>query len=75
MFRQKVFWLDICAPTEEEMKMLANVNHLNISLENISAHFNSQVFSIHPLTTEDIQTYDTREKFELYASYYFISKL
>ena len=32
-----------------------------------------QVFSIHPLTTEDIQMEETREKIELFRNYYFIS--
>ncbi|KAI0701176.1 hypothetical protein BC835DRAFT_1411565 [Cytidiella melzeri] len=33
----------------------------------------SKVFSIHPLTTEDIQMEETREKIELFRNYYFIS--
>lgn len=32
----------------------------------------SKTFNIHPLTTEDILTENTREKFELYKNYYFI---
>jgi magnesium transporter len=31
-----------------------------------------QVFSIHPVTIEDIQTSDTREKFEVFPNYYAI---
>ena len=31
-----------------------------------------QVFSIHPLTTEDIQMEETREKIELLRNYYFV---
>jgi hypothetical protein len=31
-----------------------------------------QVFSIHPLTTEDIQMEETREKIELFRNYYFV---
>ncbi|EIN10781.1 magnesium transporter [Punctularia strigosozonata HHB-11173 SS5] len=48
------WWLDVTAPTEEEMKML------------------SQVFSIHPLTTEDIMMEETREKIELFRNYYLV---
>ncbi|KAJ3210007.1 CorA metal ion transporter [Dinochytrium kinnereticum] len=33
----------------------------------------TKVFGIHPLTTEDIETEDTREKCELFPSYYFIT--
>ncbi|KAF7332415.1 hypothetical protein MKEN_00123300 [Mycena kentingensis (nom. inval.)] len=32
----------------------------------------SKVFSIHPLTTEDIQMEETREKIELFRHYYFV---
>ncbi|TFK55655.1 cora-domain-containing protein [Heliocybe sulcata] len=32
----------------------------------------SQVFGIHPLTSEDIQTMETREKIELFRNYYFV---
>ncbi|KZT24550.1 cora-domain-containing protein [Neolentinus lepideus HHB14362 ss-1] len=32
----------------------------------------SQVFGIHPLTTEDIQMEETREKIELFRNYYFV---
>ncbi|KAI9011328.1 hypothetical protein BC832DRAFT_529368, partial [Gaertneriomyces semiglobifer] len=32
-----------------------------------------QLFGIHPLTTEDIQTEETREKCEMFMHYYFIS--
>ncbi|KAK9687137.1 CorA metal ion transporter [Basidiobolus ranarum] len=32
----------------------------------------SKVFRIHPLTTEDIQGEETREKFEAFTNYYFI---
>ena len=31
-----------------------------------------QVFNIHPLTTEDIQMEETREKIELFRDYYFV---
>ena len=33
----------------------------------------TRIFGIHPLTTEDIQTDDTREKCEVFPNYYFIS--
>jgi magnesium transporter len=49
------WWLDVTAPTEDEMKML------------------SKVFSIHPLTTEDIMMEETREKIELFRNYYLVS--
>ena len=32
----------------------------------------SQVFNLHPLTTEDILTPDTREKCEVFSRYYFV---
>ncbi|KAI0722613.1 cora-domain-containing protein [Earliella scabrosa] len=48
------WWLDVLAPTDEEMKLL------------------SKVFSIHPLTTEDIQMEETREKIELFRNYYLV---
>ncbi|KAJ3347139.1 CorA metal ion transporter [Kappamyces sp. JEL0680] len=32
----------------------------------------SQVFGLHPLTNEDIQTPDTREKCEVFSKYYFV---
>ena len=32
----------------------------------------AQVFSIHPLTTEDIQMEETREKIELFRNYYLV---
>ncbi|KAI9219421.1 cora-like Mg2+ transporter protein-domain-containing protein [Blastocladiella britannica] len=57
--RQVTWWLDIEAPTTAEMRLLA------------------RVFHIHPLTVEDIfQSVDcpqeTREKVELFSSYYFV---
>ncbi|KAI0031821.1 hypothetical protein K488DRAFT_51232 [Vararia minispora EC-137] len=48
------WWLDILSPTDEEMKMLA------------------QVFGLHPLTTEDIQMEEAREKIELFRTYYLV---
>lgn len=33
----------------------------------------SKVFNIHPLTSEDIQMEETREKIELFRNYYFVS--
>lgn len=32
----------------------------------------SKVFGLHPLTNEDIQTPDTREKCEVFQKYYFV---
>ncbi|KAF9193154.1 CorA metal ion transporter [Haplosporangium sp. Z 767] len=48
------FWLDVLAPTDEEIRML------------------SQVFRIHPLTTEDILMEEGREKCEMFLNYYFV---
>src|SRR5205085_10200676 len=33
----------------------------------------SRAFSLHPLTSEDIRVQETREKVELFSSYYFVS--
>ncbi|KAE8352389.1 hypothetical protein BDV28DRAFT_3221 [Aspergillus coremiiformis] len=33
----------------------------------------SQIFDVHPLTTEDIKVRETREKIELFGRYYFLS--
>lgn len=44
--------------------MLAYVSLVDVS--------HVKIFNIHPLTTEDILTESTREKFEIYKSYYFI---
>lgn len=43
---------------------------LNPSEEEI--HAISRAFSIHPLTSEDIKTQETREKVELFRQYYFV---
>lgn len=43
---------------------------LNPSAEELGAI--SRAFSIHPLTSEDIQTQEAREKVELFKSYYFV---
>jgi len=43
---------------------------LNPSEEEINAI--SRAFSIHPLTSEDIKTQETREKVELFPRYYFV---
>ncbi|KIY52297.1 cora-domain-containing protein [Fistulina hepatica ATCC 64428] len=53
------WWLDIQNPTEEEMKMLGKARC-------------PLVFSIHPLTTEDILMEETREKIELFRNYYLV---
>ncbi|KAF9304950.1 CorA metal ion transporter [Mortierella antarctica] len=54
MLQAGYFWLDVLAPTDEEIKML------------------SQVFCIHPLTTEDILMEEGREKCEMFLNYYFV---
>jgi Mg2+ and Co2+ transporter CorA len=54
MMKQGPFWLDICQPDVQDMRMLEDV------------------FGIHPLTTEDILTADTREKCEMYPNYLFM---
>ncbi|KAL5487725.1 MNR2 [Sanghuangporus weigelae] len=54
---ESAWWLDVMSPTDEEMKLLSKVN---------------PVFHIHPLTTEDIQMEETREKIELFRNYYLV---
>ncbi|KAH8549424.1 hypothetical protein BGW37DRAFT_503092 [Umbelopsis sp. PMI_123] len=49
------WWLDIFAPTDEEMRVIG------------------KMFHIHPLTIEDIQTQESREKCEIFQSYMFVS--
>ncbi|KAI8357367.1 hypothetical protein EDC96DRAFT_545870 [Choanephora cucurbitarum] len=49
------WWVDIFAPTNEEMRNI------------------SKIFRIHPLTTEDIQAQESREKCEIFQNYMFIS--
>ncbi|CAB4385017.1 unnamed protein product [Rhizophagus irregularis] len=55
LLKQGIFWLDVLAPTETEMRIL------------------SSIFRIHPLTMEDIETEESREKCELFKNYYFVS--
>ncbi|KAK3812304.1 MAG: magnesium transporter, partial [Benniella sp.] len=54
MLQAGYFWLDVLAPTDDEIRML------------------SQVFRIHPLTTEDILMEEGREKCEMFLNYYFV---
>ncbi|KAF9987338.1 CorA metal ion transporter [Modicella reniformis] len=54
MLQAGYFWLDVLAPTDEEIRML------------------SQVFRIHPLTTEDILMEEGREKCEMFLNYDFV---
>ncbi|KAF9537858.1 CorA metal ion transporter [Mortierella hygrophila] len=54
MLQAGYFWLDVLAPTDEEIRML------------------SQVFRVHPLTTEDILMEEGREKCEMFLNYYFV---
>ncbi|CAO3671992.1 unnamed protein product [Umbelopsis ramanniana] len=49
------WWLDIFAPTDEEMRVIG------------------KMFHIHPLTIEDIQTQESREKCEIFQNYMFVS--
>ncbi|CAO3671516.1 unnamed protein product [Rhizopus stolonifer] len=49
------WWIDIFAPTNDEMRMISNI------------------FRIHPLTTEDIQAQESREKCEIFQHYMFVS--
>lgn len=66
------WWLDVLSPTDEEMKMLSKVRPSVLKFE-IFIHFCvRQVFSIHPLTTEDILMEETREKIELFRNYYLV---
>ncbi|CAG8454250.1 14495_t:CDS:2 [Funneliformis mosseae] len=55
LLKQGIFWLDVLAPTDSEMRIL------------------SSIFHIHPLTMEDIETEESREKCEVFKNYYFIS--
>lgn len=66
------WWLDVLAPTDDEMKLLSKVRVIFgvVSVYRINAL--EQVFSIHPLTTEDIQMEETREKIELFRNYYLV---
>ncbi|POW13512.1 hypothetical protein PSTT_03647, partial [Puccinia striiformis] len=50
------WWLDVLCPTDQEMKLLSKVQSL----------------AFHPLTTEDIQMEETREKIELFRNYYLV---
>ncbi|RUP51675.1 hypothetical protein BC936DRAFT_146677 [Jimgerdemannia flammicorona] len=54
LLREGVYWIDVLAPTDAEMRMM------------------SKVFRIHPLTAEDIQMQETREKCEIFGSYMFV---
>jgi magnesium transporter len=69
----KTWWLDVQSPTDEEMKMLSKVSisPTRCTPEGLT-HLCSKVFSIHPLTTEDIQMEETREKIELFRHYYLV---
>lgn len=67
------WWLDIQSPTDEEMKMLSKVCFFPfISRHSLRLRVLLQVFTIHPLTTEDIQMEETREKIELFRTYYLV---
>ncbi|CAI2166702.1 17444_t:CDS:2 [Funneliformis geosporum] len=55
LLKQGIFWLDVLAPTDSEMRIL------------------SSIFHIHPLTMEDIETEESREKCEVFKNYYFVS--
>ncbi|KAI9340057.1 hypothetical protein DFJ73DRAFT_961780 [Zopfochytrium polystomum] len=48
------FWIDVCAPTPDDLDAFA------------------EVFGLHPLTVEDVQLEDTREKCEVFPGYYFV---
>ncbi|KAG9072128.1 CorA metal ion transporter [Linnemannia hyalina] len=61
MLQAGYFWLDVLAPTDEEIRMLSQISF-----------FISQVFRVHPLTTEDILMEEGREKCEMFLNYYFV---
>ena len=63
------WWLDVQSPTDDEMKMLSKVD---CSFHLLSCLTTTKVFSIHPLTTEDILMEETREKIELFRNYYLV---
>ena len=54
LMQNGVFWLDICAPSSIELRILA------------------QVFRLHPLTLEDLQLDDMREKCDVFENYFII---
>ncbi len=60
------FWVDVCDPSIAEMNTFSKV------CRPLYSQLKLQLFGIHPLTTEDIQTQDTREKCEVFPNYYFI---
>jgi len=77
------WWLDVMCPTDQEMKILSKVRRPSSRLDLLLLVLlgraaltlplsRSQVFGIHPLTTEDIQMEETREKIELFRNYYFV---
>ena len=67
MLKSGPFWVDVCDPSIAEMNTFSKVCSRLSSIDD-----NDQLFGIHPLTTEDIQTQDTREKCEVFPNYYFI---
>ena len=67
------WWLDIQSPTDEEMKVLSKVitfTFFHVAYILLTRH--PKVFFIHPLTTEDIQMEEAREKIELFRNYYLV---
>jgi magnesium transporter len=68
------WWLDVLSPTDEEMRMFAKVSDTCYMVPSVYSppSLPHQVFGIHPLTTEDILLEETREKIELFRSYYLV---
>ena len=66
------WWLDIQSPTDEEMKVLSKVINAHFCAACVYSRGVLKVFSIHPLTTEDIQMEEAREKIELFRNYYLV---
>jgi magnesium transporter len=76
-FEGNTWWLDVQSPTDEEMKTLSRVGICCVYADGqvtdlAVGMYIMKVFSIHPLTTEDIQMEESREKIELFRHYYFV---
>ncbi|RUS32376.1 hypothetical protein BC938DRAFT_475578 [Jimgerdemannia flammicorona] len=68
LLREGVYWIDVLAPTDAEMRMMSKV--CAAVCQNVIDEV--LVFRIHPLTAEDIQMQETREKCEIFGSYMFV---
>ncbi|PYH89307.1 Mg2+ transporter protein [Aspergillus ellipticus CBS 707.79] len=70
---------DLCAVYKPFELLLETGHHSGLWWLDIAAASDqdietiSRFFGLHPLTTEDIKIHETREKIELFGSYYFLS--